>query len=161
MKQMLAEMSLPGGAPIAAGAGRRRPGRSVTINLAESPLAWLRARSMISQRQLEAGEKLRRDWEQAGFGPKVTMDWDKPARDRAARRAPPPLHPSDRQAAARRRFELAMKGVGTGLTDLLWRLVCAGEGMGEAESALGWPPRTGRVVLAIALDRLADHYRIR
>jgi len=32
--------------------------------------------------------------------------------------------------------------------------------MREAESALGWPARSGRLVLTLALDRLADHYRI-
>ena len=89
------------------------------------------------------------------------MDWSSTARDKASRRAPPPLHPTVRQAAARRRVDGAMKHVGTGLTDLLWRLVCAGEGMSEAESALGWPRSSARVVLSIALDRLADHYRIK
>ena len=158
MKRMLAERILP---DDERGRVRRPPSRSVTVNLAESPLSWLRARSLVSTRQLEAGEKLRRDWEQAGLGPKVTMDWATPARDKASRRAPPPLHPTVRQAAAGRRVDAAMKAVGTGLTDLLWRLVCAGEGMSEAESALGWPRSSARVVLCIALDRLADHYRLK
>jgi hypothetical protein len=64
------------------------------------------------------------------------------------------------QLAARRRFEEAVAAVGDGLTGILWRVVCAGEGMREAERALGWPARAGRVVLGIALDRLADHYRL-
>jgi hypothetical protein len=63
--------------------------------------------------------------------------------------------------AAKRRFDAAVAAVGQGLSDILWRVVCAGEGMREAEQALGWPVRAGRVVLTIALDRLADHYRIR
>jgi hypothetical protein len=39
-------------------------------------------------------------------------------------------------------------------------VVCAGEGLPIAERALGWPARAGRLVLGIALDRLADHYRL-
>jgi hypothetical protein len=64
------------------------------------------------------------------------------------------------QLAAKRRFDAAVAVVGEGLADVLWRVVCAGEGMREAERALGWPARAGRVVLTIALDRLADHYRL-
>lgn len=139
----------------------KRPARSVTVNLAESPLGWLRARGLVSTRQYEAGEALRADWERAQLAPAVTMRWDSPPADKNARAAPDPAPPTVRQVAARRRFDAAVKAVGTGLTDLLWRVVCAGEGMREAERALGWPARTGRVVLAIALDRLADHYRIR
>jgi hypothetical protein len=50
---------------------------------------------------------------------------------------------------------------GPGLSDILWRVVCAGEGMRQAEGALGWPARAGKLVLAFALDRVADYYRIR
>jgi hypothetical protein len=46
------------------------------------------------------------------------------------------------------------------LSDIVWRIICAGEGMREAETALGWPARAGKLVLGLALDRIADHYRI-
>jgi hypothetical protein len=39
-------------------------------------------------------------------------------------------------------------------------VLCAGEGLRAAEGALGWPARAGKLVLVIALDRLADHYRL-
>jgi hypothetical protein len=68
---------------------------------------------------------------------------------------------SGAQLDAKRRFEAAVAGAGPGLADILWRIVCAGEGMREAESALGWPARAGKLVLGIALDRVADYYRIR
>ena len=72
--------------------------------------------------------------------------------DRASR------YPTLAGIAAKRRVEAALDAAGPGLKDVLWRIVCAGEGMASAESALGWPARTGRVVLTLALDRLADHY---
>ena len=65
------------------------------------------------------------------------------------------------QIDARRRFEHAIERSGPGLSDILWRVVCAGEGMRAAETALGWPARAGKVVLTLALDRIADYYRIR
>ena len=135
--------------------------RSVTVNLAESPLGWLKARGLVSARQYEAGEKLREDWERGQLAPSVTMCWDSPPPGRTARSAPdaPDLAPP--QLAARRRFEAALAAAGPGLRDVLWRIVCAGEGMRDAEQALGWPARAGRLVLGFALERLADHYRIR
>jgi hypothetical protein len=157
--RLLAERPLPRD-----GVDRRRRTkavRTVTMNLAESPLGWLRARGLLSERQYEAGEKLRGDWERAGLGPAVTMRWDAAPRDKAAKASPSRTHPTLAQIAARRRFEAAVAAVGPGLTDLLWRVVCAGEGMREVERAFGWPARAGRVVLAIALDRLGDHYRMR
>ena len=149
------------------GEERRRPGpgaraaRSVTVNLAESPLGWLRSRGHVSERQLAAGEQLRGDWERAGLPPRVTMCWDSPPPDRSARGPAGPAAATNAQVAARRRFDSAVKALGPGLRDIAWRVVCSGEGMREAETALGWPARAGKLVLTLALDRLADHYRLR
>lgn len=142
------------------GTGRVRRARSVTVNLADSPLGWLKARGLVTERQFDAGEKLRGDWEAAQLGPCVTMRWDAAPMERTARGAPVPLDATDRQVAAKRRFDEAVAAVGPGLGDILWRVVCAGEGMRDAEAALGWPARAGKLVLGLALDRLADFYRI-
>jgi hypothetical protein len=141
--------------------GARRAARSVTVNLAESPLGWLKARGLVSQRQFDAGETLRADWERARLGPRVTMRWDAAPPDKTARAAPAAEAPTLAQVAARRRFDQAVAKVGPGLADVLWRVVCAGEGMRDAECSLGWPARAGRLVLGFALERLADHYRIK
>lgn len=135
-----------------------RGGRSVTVNLAESPLSWLRSRGHVDARQHEAGERLRADYETAELGPRVTMRWDAAPAGRGRRSAPDALDPTLAGIAAKRRFDAAMQAVGAGLGDVLWRVVCAGEGLTAAEKALGWPSRSGKLVLGLALDRLADHY---
>jgi hypothetical protein len=137
-----------------------RSARSVTINLAESPLGWLFARGLLSRRQFDAGERLRWDWERAQLAPRVTMAWDAApvARGRGGSAADPDL--TGAQIDAKRRFHEAIASAGPGLADILWRVVCAGEGMRDAESALGWPARAGKLVLTFALDRVADFYRV-
>ncbi len=133
--------------------------RLVTINLAESPLAWLHARGMLTERQLLAGEKLRADYTRAGLEPGITMRWDAPLPDRSPRSASHD-HRSLGRIDAHRRFDAALAAVGAGLADVCWRVICAGEAMQGAERALGWPSRSVRVVLGLALDRLADFYRM-
>jgi hypothetical protein len=141
--------------------GERPPRRSVTINAAESPLGWLLAHGHVSQRQYDAGERLRTDWERAQLAPRVTMAWDSApvARERGGSAIGPDL--TGAQLDAKRRFEEAVSSAGPGLSDILWRVVCAGEGMRQAESALGWPARAGKLVLTFALDRVANYYRVR
>lgn len=56
---------------------------------------------------------------------------------------------------------MPLASAGPGLADILWRVVCSGEGMRDAETALGWPARAGKLVLAFALDRVAVFYRIK
>lgn len=140
--------------------GRRRPTRTVAVNLAESPLGWLMARGHLSRRQFEAGERLRCDYERGQLGARVTMSWEgAPVSGRGGGRNPLP-DLSGSQIDARDRFRSAIAAAGPGLADILWRVVCGGEGMREAESALGWPARAGKLVLTLALDRVADHYRL-
>jgi len=62
------------------------------------------------------------------------------------------------QISAKRRFDAAIAALGRGLGDIAWRVICACAGLPVAEAELGWPKRSGRVVLTLALDRLADHY---
>lgn len=136
-------------------------GRSVTVNRAESPLGWLHARGHVTARQYDAGEQLRGDWERAQLAPAVTMRWDAMPRAAGPGSGGDAPDPTTSRIAAKRRFDAAAAAAGPGLSDILWRVVCAGEGMREAEAALGWPARAGKVVLRLALDRVADHYGMR
>jgi hypothetical protein len=155
MKQHLVERELTSEGP------RRRGGvtprrRSVTVNLAESPLGWLHARGHLSERLFDAGERLRADYERAHLGPSVTMRWE-PVR---IRQTGPRLSPAESQIAARQRFDGAVAAAGKGLEDILWRVVCACETVTAAEKELDWPARSGKLVLRLALERVADFYRI-
>ena len=72
--------------------------------------------------------------------------------------APPETNLTDAVLAAKRRFSGALKAVGPGLADLLFDVCCHLQGLEDAERANGWPRRSAKVVLSIALDRLAAHY---
>ena len=127
----------------------------VTVNLAESPLAWLVRRGMVTAVQFEASERLRGDFMRAGQAPRVTMRWDPAPTSRTMGGV---NDPTTAQLGARGRFDAAVVAVGPGLTDILWRVVCMGDGLEAAERGLGWPNRAGKLVLKLALDRLAAHY---
>lgn len=142
--------------PHAPTANSRR--RRATVNVAESPLSWLRARGLVDARQYEAGERLRADYETASLGARVTMQWDPAPVGRSARGPSAAIDPTLAQIGAKRRFDAAVAAAGPGLQDVLWRVVCAGEGLPTAEKALGWPARAGKLVLCLALDRVATHY---
>ncbi len=144
------------GAPV-----RRRP----LVNRTESPLAWLvrrrgrNGRPLLSERQYLAGERLREDFEMAGLGPRLVRDYEAPPVARGRRGGGIPVRlPGERSIDARRRVEAALAAIGPGLSDILLRTCCFLEGLEEAERAIGWPLRSGKVVLALALDRLADFY---
>jgi Domain of unknown function (DUF6456) len=156
MKQIWAERSLPGDGAHP----KARKARSVRVNLAESPLCWLHARGKLNDRQLAAGEALRRDYERAALPQRTTMLWDSPPKGKGARGATSHGAATLIQIDAKRRFGEAVTKAGPGLSDILWRVVCAGEAIPAAEQALGWPSRAGRLVLTLALDRVADYYRL-
>ena len=159
--RLFEERAIDGGQAPKSRARGGRPARSVTVNLTESPLGWLHSRGLVTQRQFDAGERLRLDWERAQLAPRITMAWDAApiSSHRGGSGADVDINGS--QIDAKRRFHAAVEAAGPGLSDILWRVVCSGEGMREAETALGWPARAGKLVLTLALDRVADYYRIR
>ena len=156
MPRQLVERELTSEGPRRTGSACGRP-RTVTVNLAESPIAWLHSRGHLDDRLFDAGERLRADYERAQLAPSVTMRWD-PVRITGS--GDGGLTPHERQIAAKARFDGALAAAGSGLSDVLWRVVCAGETLPDAERAMAWPARSGKVVLRLALDRVADFYRI-
>ncbi len=143
--------------------GTRRP---VLVNEAESPLGWLKSRKdrngrpLLSDHQYQAGERLRADHWFACMSPRVTANWSALApRDRARWAAPrDPAAFSDEVIAAKERVVRALRAVGPELAGVLVEVCCELKGLEEAEKAQGWPQRAGKVVLQIALTRLARHY---
>lgn len=140
--------------------------RPVTVNNGESPLSWLRSRKdrngapLITAYQHEAGERLRADFWRAQMTPKVTASWDGVAGSKRARRGAPGNAAALREhvIAARQRVERALAAAGPELAGVLLDVCCFLKGLEEAEKSEGWPQRAGKVVLQIALTRLARHY---
>jgi Domain of unknown function (DUF6456) len=143
---------------------------AATINQSESPLAWLRRRkdrdgqAMISQAQFDAGERLRSDFWFAQMTPRVTVDWSSSAPSQRGRRGGMAFRAvadlQDSVAGARERVRRALTAVGPELAGVLVDVCCHLKGLEQAERAAGWPQRSGKVVLQLALTRLARHYGI-
>lgn len=137
--------------------------RRVRVDAEESPLDWLRRRKgrdgepLIEEAAYQAGERLRTDIMLAGLLPGVTARWD------AMPRGGGPVSPSDatdRMVAARQRIRHAFDAVGADFADLLMDLCGFLKGLELIERERRWPPRSGKVVVRLALARLAEHYGI-
>nr|WP_127090348.1 DUF6456 domain-containing protein [Aquabacter cavernae] len=131
----------------------------VELDLAESPLGWLATRkgrdgrALISAPQLLAGERLRLDFTRAGLTPRVTTNWSPAGQGTGG-----PESFTDAVIAARSRVQAALAAVGPELSGALLDVCCFLKGIELVEQERGWPPRAGKVVLGLALDRLAAHY---
>jgi hypothetical protein len=150
-----------GSAPCAHG----EAGSSARV-AAEGALAWLRnrkdkdGRPLITEVQFNAGEKLAGDFWQAQLSPRVTANWSAVTPGRRLRRATPGFGVDMRDAvvAARQRFQRALEAVGPELAGILVDVCCHDVGLEVSGHAAGWPRRAAKVVLELALTRLARHY---
>ncbi len=139
--------------------------RSARVNIGENPVGWLyRRRGRDGERHLTeaeflASERLRADFERAQLGPRVTRNWagflTAGVEGRGIDQGP-----SGGAEAARKRLMAAMKALGPGLSDAAFRVCCFGEGLEAVEKGMGWASRSGKVVLKIALGRLAEFYGV-
>ena len=137
----------------------------VLMNDSESPLAWLArrkgrdGRAMIEPMQFVAGEKLRADFTRAHLTPRVTSSWSGIGRTRGSGGSGSDM--TDLIVASRQRVRLALEACGPEFSGLLLDVCCFLRGLEDVERARGWPPRSAKVVLQLALDRLARHYGLR
>jgi hypothetical protein len=137
-------------------------GARLMVDLAESPLGWLARRRdkdgapLVDAAQLAAGERLRADADRARLPPRVTTSWD--AVPAPATRGDGMAAFADGALAARDRVNRALAAVGPELGGVLVDVCCFLKGIEALERERGWPARTGRIVLGLALDRLAAHY---
>ncbi|MEJ2626394.1 MAG: DUF6456 domain-containing protein [Pseudolabrys sp.] len=138
---------------------------SVTVDEGESPLAWLArrrgrdGRALVAPHQLQAGERLRIEFTRAHLMPRTTSSWENPISsgrrgaggDRAA-------SVTDVMVTARQRVHRALDAVGPEFAGLLLDVCCFLKGLEEVERERVWPARSAKVVLQLALERLARHY---
>lgn len=144
--------------------GSGSAGDAATRDLAESPLGWLGRRAgrngqpLLDAAQTEAGERLRRDFTRAGLSPRVTQNWDAAGSQRRSGGRGGVADLTDMALEARRRFGTALEAVGPELSGVLVDVCCFLKGLEAVERERGWPARSAKIVLALALRRLAGHY---
>lgn len=138
--------------------------KKARYNLGESPLTLLARRKdkngepFLSDALVNAGERLREDFELAQIGPRVTQNWDKFLTGNTG--AGFGGSRGEGSSAARERIESALKDLGPGLADVALRCCCFLEGLETAEKQMGWSARSGKIVLRISLQRLKRHYEM-
>ena len=136
----------------------------------ESPLARLvllkspDGQPYIDRQQYEAGERLRRDFERTQLAARTTANYDASTvsggrhwqmGDNTIARL------TDNAIAARQRLHAALEAVGPELSGMIYHVCCLAGGLEQAEQRLELPRRAGKVVLALALTRLARHYGLK
>ena len=136
---------------------------SVLIDDGESPLAWLArrrgrdGRNYIEPHQLQAGERLRADFTRANLMPRTTSNWASPiSSDKSGSNRARDF--TETMVAARQRVHQALDTVGPEFAGLLLDVCCFLKRLEDVERERTWPARSAKVVLQLALDRLARHY---
>ncbi len=142
--------------------GPANDARKLRVNLRESPLTMLArkrgsdGKPFISRELLDAGERLREDFELSQLGPRVAQNWDRFVN--GGDRGVFGDNAGEGSSVAQMRLNDALGALGCGLGDIALRCCCFLEGLEAAEKRMGWSARSGKIVLRIALQRLRLHY---
>lgn len=143
--------------------GRAGASRRLRYGGTESPLSALARRKdrdgkpFLDPDMVQAGERLREDFELAQMGSRVTQNWDKFLTSGISG-GEFGSGGRDGSAMARARMAHALGDLGMGLGDVALRCCCHLEGLEVAEKRMGWSARSAKIVLRIALHRLREHY---
>lgn len=126
----------------------------------ETPLLTLsrlkdrQGQPFLAPEMVLAGERMREDYEISKLSRYDPPEWSAFVTGAAD------LPPADAigTGAALRRTADALRYLGPGLGDVALRCCCFLEGLETAEKKMGWSARSAKIVLRIALQRLARHY---
>jgi hypothetical protein len=139
--------------------------QTVKLDERESPLLWLHrrpgkdGRPQISDEEFAAGERFRSDLTLARMMPRTTMNWDAAcAPDGRGAGSRGPAAATDTALAARQRVARACDRLGPDLSGLAIDVCGFLKGLDAVERERGWPARSAKVVLRLALAGLARHY---
>lgn len=138
-------------------------GTGAVFDEAESPLLWLArrkgadGRALIEPHHLQAGERLRADFTFAQMMPRTTSNWHSPVAGRH-RDGQSAGHMTEKAIDARSRTRRALDDVGPEFAGLLLDVCCFLKRLEDVERERKWPARSAKVVLQLALEKLARHY---
>jgi len=142
-------------------AGAHKDAPLAKMNVAATPLAWLRNRKSnhrfgISEIEFDAGEKLRHIYDRTGFRGMSGIDWSYPIKDAGQGKGADAslVYAID----ARRKMQAALDYVGPGLADMLVSICCEARGLEECERMFTLPQRSAKLMLKLGLMRLSIFY---
>ena len=134
------------------------------VNVAQTPLGWLRNRKPdkrfgISEIEFDAREKLLKIYDRSGSQAMTGIDWSRPICDGGqgsnGEGADAALaHAID----ARRKLQAALDYVDPGLADMLVSICCEARGLEECEKLFALPQRSAKLMLKLGLMRLSVFY---
>lgn len=132
-------------------------------NLNESPLArWRRPQAqsreaLLSEHEFMAGERFRDDYARSSLMSRMTVDWT--VEPSGAGRGCSDFNDAPMSAmAAKERVMKALDALGADLGRIATDACIREVDLGSLEREGGWPQRSGKVALKLALGRLAEHY---
>ena len=107
-----------------------------------------------------AGEKLRADFWFAQMSPSVTQSWSLTAGSGGGTRSAPGtgVEIADNVIASAERVRRTLAAVGPEHAGILIDVCCHLKGLEDVERRAGWPRRSAKIVLGMALASLARHY---
>jgi hypothetical protein len=133
------------------------------VNTRDDPLdVFRRNRHMahfVGPAEIEAGERLQRDFVLTRMLPQVTANWSRLVVDGAGYN--PGLSMPERMVEARGRVDRALRAVGPDFSGILIDTLGFSKGIASLERENAFPLRSGKVALGFALRHLARHYGLR
>jgi hypothetical protein len=132
------------------------------VSLDESPLARLAAARegeapFLLAHQVAAGERVRLLVERARLSPRLTMSYDA-TRTAGGGGASGPADISDSAVDARRKLDEVARLLPPDCRGVVFDVCGLLKGLQVVETERGWPRRSAKMVLRIALDQLATHW---